>query len=153
MGSLKEQLKHAFAVDAPGPAEPTAEQRPAVDWLCLQMARRRLSTPGLVFMEMSRPLNYIGSQFMHVARPAVWALAGESTYAGWVQFAEYLERRGSVDFLCRRVEHFEAELTRIRSEGGDVGRYIREHMHAVRRQTDASTHRTPPAEGSGTGAA
>ena len=52
MGELKAKLKHAFAVDEPGAAEPTPEQQPAVDWFCRQVSRRRLTVPGLVALEM-----------------------------------------------------------------------------------------------------
>ena len=109
MGSLKEKLKHAFAVDPPGPAQPTPEQQPAVDWFCRQVARRHLTTPGLIALEMSRPLNYVAAQAMHFFAPGVWALARQQTYDGYGQFAAFLDRRGSMEYLVRRIEHFEQE--------------------------------------------
>ena len=132
MGVIREKLKHAFAVDPPGPAEPTVQQQPSVDWLCLQIARRRLTTPGLIFLEMSRPLNFLGAQAMHFVRPGIWALAAEHTYAGYVNFAEFLERRGSTEYLARRVEYFETEMSRIEKDGGDIVKYIDQHMQKVR---------------------
>lgn len=112
MGSLRSKLKRAFAVDAPGAVEPTKLQRPAVEWICTQIAKRHLSTPGLIFFEMTRPLNYLGAQVMHLTSPGVWAIAPRNVYGGYVHFAEFLERRGSMEYMCRRIEELEAEYTK-----------------------------------------
>jgi hypothetical protein len=111
VGSLRSKLKHAFAVDAPGAVEPTEQQRPAVEWICTQIAKRHLSTPGLIFFEMVRPLNYLGAQVMHFTRPGVWAIAPRNVYGGYIHFAEFLERRGSLEYMCRRIEELEAEYS------------------------------------------
>jgi hypothetical protein len=102
-------LKHAFAVEPSGPAEPTPEQRAIVDRLCREIVRRHLTAPALLYLEVSRPLNYLGSQAMHFFRPIVAALFDTR---GYEQFACFLERRGSVDYLCARLEYFEAEGTK-----------------------------------------
>ncbi len=104
---IREKMKHAFAVDPPGPAEPTPEQQTAVDWFCKQVAKRHLTTPGLIALEMSRPLNFIAAQAMQFFSPGVWAIARQQTYDEYRQFAEFLEQRGSNEYLCRRIEHFE----------------------------------------------
>lgn len=99
-------LKHAFAVDPPGPAEPTPAQRDAVEKVCREVVRRHLTTPALIFLEMSRPLNYIGSQTLHFFQPMISALT-DSAAPG--HFAEFLEHRGSIEYICRRIEALEAE--------------------------------------------
>ena len=109
MGSLRSKLKHAFAVDAPGAVEPTEVQRPAVEWVCDQIAKRGLTLPGLVALEMGRPLNYIGSMAMHFVSPGVWAIAPKHIYGGYEEFAKFLENRGSMEYMCRRIEELEAE--------------------------------------------
>ena len=53
-------LKHAFAVEPPGPAQPTDRQREVVEKLCTGIVGRRLTVPTLAFLEMVRPLNYVG---------------------------------------------------------------------------------------------
>ncbi|MCH8260272.1 MAG: hypothetical protein IIC46_08700 [Planctomycetes bacterium] len=111
MGPLRSKLKHAFAVDAPGAVEPTKLQRPAVEWICTQIAKRHLSTPGLIFFEMTRPLNYLGAQVMHLTSPGVWAIAPKHIYGGYIHFAEFLERRGSMEYMCWRIEELEAEYS------------------------------------------
>ncbi len=97
-------LKNAFAVEKPGPAEPTPQQKEIVDSVCRQIIKRHLTTPSLVFLEMSRPLNFIGSQVMHFFAPFVSALTDSQ---GHRHFALFLEQRGSIDYICRRMEELE----------------------------------------------
>lgn len=101
-------LKHAFAVDPPGPAEPTPEQRPAVEKVCREIVRRHMTTPALLFLECARPLNYIGSQMMHFFQPMVSVLSDSQ---GPRHFAMFLEHRGSIEYICRRIEDLEHEAT------------------------------------------
>ncbi len=107
MGSLKDRLHHAFSIDAPGPAEPTPQQQPAIDWVCRQVAKRHLTTPGLIALEMSRPLNFMFAQGMHFFSPGAWALFRQQNYEHYRHFASFLEHRGAMDYLERRIEHFE----------------------------------------------
>ncbi len=104
-------LKHAFAIDPPGPAEPTDEQREAVDAVCRQIVKRHLTTPCLVFLEMARPLNYLGSQALHFFAPVLSVLTSRQ---GHRHFAAFLEHRGSIDYLCRRIEELEADAVEKR---------------------------------------
>jgi hypothetical protein len=106
----RDRVKSAFAVEPPGEAQPTADQQPAVDWICKQIAKRRLTTPGLIALEMCRPLNYVGAQAMHMLQPAIWALATQSGHDHYVHLAAFLEKRGSMEYLMRRIEHFEHEF-------------------------------------------
>lgn len=115
--SWRASLRHAFAVDPPGPIEPTGDERAAVDWFCGQVARRRLATPGLIALEMSRPLNYVASQAMRAIAPGVWAITSDPTHEQYLHFASFLERRGSVEYLERRIE----ELERRGRPGRDSG--------------------------------
>ena len=107
MATLKSRLRHAFSVDQSGPVEPTAQQQEAVDWFCLQVAKRGLATPGLIALEMARPLNFIASQTLHFFSPGVWAIFRQQSYEKYNNFAAFLEKRGSIDFLVHRIEHFE----------------------------------------------
>ena len=102
-------FKHAFAVDPPGAAEPTPEQAEVVEWLCKQIVKRHLTTPALAALEMSRPLNYIGSQTLHFFQPFVSAIQSKHGHEGYCQFATYLEKRGSIEYICHRIEELEDE--------------------------------------------
>lgn len=102
-------LKHAFAVEEPGPVDPTPEQKAAVDAVCRQIVKRHLTTPALAFLEMSRPLNYLGSQAMHFFAPFLSVLTESQ---GHRHFAAFLEHRGSIDYLCGHIEELEADAAR-----------------------------------------
>jgi len=97
-------FKHAFAVDAPGPAEPTDAQREVVDRLLREVVRRKMATPALMLLEMSRPLNYVTAQALHFFHPVATVVLNR---AGYEQFVKFLEQRGSIDYLCRRLEQVE----------------------------------------------
>jgi hypothetical protein len=99
-------LKHAFAVDPPEPLEPNEAQRALVDRLCREITRRRLTAPALFMLEMSRPLNYVSAQFLHFVQP-ILQIVTDTT--GAQQLAEFLERRGSIDYVCRRLESMEGD--------------------------------------------
>ena len=116
-------LKHAFAVDPPGEAEPTEPQKEVVNRICVEIARRRLTTPALLFLETFRPFNYLGSQALHFFQPiASSILSGQ----GYRHFTEFLERRGSIDYFCRRIEELEARYRmEERGSGGSKRRKAR----------------------------
>lgn len=94
-------LKHAFAIETSGTEEPSEEVRSIVDRLCREVIRRHLTTPALMALEMSRPLNFIGAQTLHFFTPMLSAITDAT---GYVRFAEFLEQRGSIDYLCERLE-------------------------------------------------
>ena len=94
-------LKHAFEVDPPGPAEPSAEERDLIDRLARAVVRRGLTSPALIFLECGRPLNFLASQFMVFFAPIVTTIFRGQEYP---ILAQFLDRRGSVEYICRRIE-------------------------------------------------
>ncbi len=104
-------FKHAFAVEAPGPAEPTEEQKPVVEWACREIARRRLTMPGLILLEMTRPLNFLVANAMHFFQPGFWAIMRKQSLENYEHFSHFLERRGSMEYIIQRIEEIEAEAT------------------------------------------
>ncbi len=103
---MKGWLKKAFAVEAPNGGVPTDAQKAVVDKVCREVVKRHMTTPALIFLESFRPLNYIGSQVMYFFQPFISAVLTSEAYQ---HFAEFLEQRKSVDYLCQQIEHFEAE--------------------------------------------
>jgi hypothetical protein len=94
-------LRHAFAVEKPGAVEPTDAQRRVVERVVAEVRRRGLTTPAIVFLEMSRPLNYVSAQAMHFFQPIVAAILDTAAYD---HFTEFLEHRGSIEYLVARLE-------------------------------------------------
>src|SRR5262249_40634162 len=110
-------LKHAFAIEPEGSVEPTAAQKVVVDRLCRQVVERGLSTPALVFLESVRPLNYMTSQTLQFFAPLISTVADPNACR---DVADFLEHRGSVDYLCRRIEEMQKNAEREVRNGGNA---------------------------------
>jgi hypothetical protein len=104
-----ERLKHAFAIEAEGPAEPNEPQRLIIERLVREVVRRRLTTPALLTLELGRPLNYVSAQVLHFFQPILGAVTDAASYE---EFTAFLERRGSLDYLSARIEEVERECER-----------------------------------------
>ena len=101
---MREFLRNAFALDDGTPCEPTDEQRAVLTRLVDEVTRRRMTGPALAVLEMSRPLGALGAAAIHFFTPLASTLANPLALR---QFAEFLEKRGSVDVLCRMLERAE----------------------------------------------
>ena len=110
-------FQHAFAIDPPGTAEPTDRQRVIVDRLCQEIIRRRLTTPALMALEMSQPLNFVAAQSMHFLSPFLSAITDAQ---GCRSFAEFLERRGAIDYITRHIAELERRAD-APATGGENG--------------------------------
>ncbi len=108
-------LKHAFATDPPGPAKPDERQRALLEKLCREVVRRRLTTPVLLMLETSRPLNYVSAQLLHYLQPIVSILADTANYQ---KLTAFLEQRGSIDYVYQQLEAIETEY-RSQAKQGD----------------------------------
>jgi len=111
---MREFLRNAFAIESDKPVEPSPEDRAVLDRVVDEVVRRRMAAPALAFLEMSRPLNTIGSAAIHFLTPMASVLANPLTLK---VFAEFLERRGSVECLCRLIEEAEARRSAACCEG------------------------------------
>lgn len=104
---MKDFFRNAFALDDGKPCEPTPAQRAVIERVAGEVVRRRMAGPAIAFLEMSRPLNGLGAAVIQFFTPVAATLANPESLR---DFAEFLEKRGSVDFLCRTLE--ESERTR-----------------------------------------
>ena len=98
---LASALRHAFAVEPPGPAEPSPEERAALEPLIAEVRRRGMAAPAVLFLEGCAPLNGVGAQALHFLQPFATAILDPVRYA---TLARYLERRGSVAWVVRELE-------------------------------------------------
>jgi hypothetical protein len=94
---LRDALRHAFAVERPGPCEPSPEERAALEPLIAEVRRRGLAGPAVLFLESVEPLNNVGAQSLHFLQPIATAVLDPMRYA---TLARYLERRGSVAWIA-----------------------------------------------------
>jgi hypothetical protein len=77
-----------------------------VETLAREVVGRRLTTPALLTLELSRPLNFVSAQVLHFFQPFVSSIGGTAAYE---EFALFLEQRGSVDYICERIDAIENE--------------------------------------------
>jgi hypothetical protein len=116
---VREFLRNAFALDDGKPCEPSDDERAVLDRVVDEVVRRRLSTPAIAFLEMSRPLNVVGAAAIHFFTPIAAVLANPLQLR---RFADFLERRGSVDYLCRMIERAEQARLGACCEGAEPPR-------------------------------
>ncbi|MSR29786.1 MAG: hypothetical protein EXS03_09500 [Phycisphaerales bacterium] len=103
---LRESVGRAFHVDPPGPATPTPEEAELVDRIAREIVTRRMAQPALLFLESSRPLAGVGAAVMHFLQPFCSVVIKPTI---WSTLATFLERGGSVEYLCLRIEALERE--------------------------------------------
>jgi len=101
MPRIPDALRHAFAVPPPGPAEPSAEERAALEPLLAEVRRRGLVAPAVLFLESCAPLNGVGAQALHFLQPFATAVLDPARY---VTLSRYLERRGSIEWVVRELQ-------------------------------------------------
>jgi len=114
-----DELRHAFAVEPAGLVEPNESQRILIDRLCQGIARRRLTTPAILSLEMSRPLGFLAAQTIHFFSPFIGALTDRQEHR---EFAEFLEHRGAIDYLLERLEVIERGVSPHRRGGTEDAR-------------------------------
>ena len=96
-----DRLKHAFFVEKAGVAKPDEKTAETVRRICREIVRREMVVPAVMLLEMSRPLNFLGSQALHFFQPFGTVLIDPDAWDG---FARFLEQRGSVEYLIQSLE-------------------------------------------------
>jgi len=80
----------------------TEGERELLDELADGISKRRLTPAALFFCESMKPLGFIGSQVLHFFRPMVEIIWSDPVR--YKRLTMVLERRGSIELLCRRLE-------------------------------------------------
>lgn len=109
-----ERIKHAFAVQKPTDLIVDERTDKTINSICGEIIRRDMVVPTLMMLEMSRPLNFLGSQALHFFQPFGTVLIDPGA---WDAFAVFLEQRGSVEYLIQRLEDLDAEHKNPPKEG------------------------------------
>jgi|TARA_B100000035_G_C20881709_1_gene500852 hypothetical protein len=71
-----------------------------------KIVRHGMTTPAILYLEMAKPLAFLGSQAMVFFGPIVTAFMNNE---GYYQLAELLEERDNVEFLMEEIERLEEE--------------------------------------------
>ena len=95
---MRDEDRRADALES----ELSDDERAFLDKLADGLARRRLTTVALFFLESMKPLGFLGSQAMHFFRPIVSVVF--SSPDSYDRLTRILERRGSIELLLRRLE-------------------------------------------------
>lgn len=60
-----------------------------------------LATPAIFFIEMHKPMNFLGSQILFFLEPILWGFFNTNEFR---QFAKILEKRNSLEILLQKIE-------------------------------------------------
>ncbi len=97
---IRQSLRHAFSMESPlGPL--TEADRELLRTLAVAIARRRMVTPAVLFLESLRPLSYMGSQAMGFLKPFLTPFFNPERYE---RLADILERREGIEALVQAIE-------------------------------------------------
>ena len=114
---LRGALKHAFHVEPSGIAIPAPEEERLLKRMIDEVVSRGMAQPALLFLESLRPLNGVGAQAMHFLHPFASVIVEPRAYE---RIAAFLERRGSIEWICRAIEDADAARDAGNSRrGGD----------------------------------
>lgn len=116
LARLRDGLRHAFGIEGRAAAIPTEAEREIIERILSAVVRRGLTGPTVLFLDSMRSLNFVSAQAIHYFTPIVGMIVDRDALH---TFARYLERRGSVDWLCGRLEAMEANDSPKESLRGD----------------------------------
>lgn len=87
------------------PPSRTPEDDALLDRISNAAVRWGMAVPAIFLLESSKPLNFVGSQFLHFLSPMVNSVLNAQDLD---RLALLLERRDTVEELIRRIEAAEA---------------------------------------------
>jgi hypothetical protein len=90
---------------APRPGERTPEDEELLDRIASATVRWGMGVPAIFLLESSKPLSFVGSQFLHFLSPIVHTILDARDLD---RLAVMLERRETVEDLILRIEREEA---------------------------------------------
>ncbi|MBI4722015.1 MAG: hypothetical protein HY769_03300 [Candidatus Stahlbacteria bacterium] len=98
--NIRENLRQAFAIQKED-EKLNAEEKELIDKLANEIAKRRLDTVAITFLESVKYLNFISSQTMIFFKPIVDAIFPTQIYD---KIQQILEKRGSIEYLIQAIE-------------------------------------------------
>jgi hypothetical protein len=92
-------------VTSSGNPELSPEDLELIELVAEKVVSSRMTVPAILFVESSKPLSFIGSQFMYFLEPIVRAFIKGDRYT---RFAALLEDRENVEVLLQAIEYRES---------------------------------------------
>jgi hypothetical protein len=89
------------------------EDREFLGELARWLVVRRLTVPSVLFLESTKPLNFVGSQFLFFFEPVIKAFFDGR---GYTRFAALMEDRDNVEEFLRLIESTDQELQESKKE-------------------------------------
>ena len=84
----------------------TPEQKDLLDTLARKIVDRELSTPAIIFLESTKPLNFVGCQALNFLEPLVQSVFSIKSYN---EFVRLMENRSNIEKLILKIESLEEE--------------------------------------------
>jgi hypothetical protein len=97
---LRSGLKHAFAV-RPEQEQMTTEDLALLERVAQAIVTRGMAAPATLFLESMGPMNFLGSQALHVLSPIIECVLSGTELT---HIARLLERRDSIHRLITLIE-------------------------------------------------
>jgi len=101
-----------------GASESHPKLTPRQDEIFDRVARRivelGMAVPAILFLESSKPLSFIGSQFLLFLDPFVRVFLDSGDYA---EFAEAIGDRDNFELFIQRIERYQDQLEGRENEG------------------------------------
>ena len=82
-------------------SELTPEDDELLERITSAVVRFRMTVPAIFLLESSKPLNFVGSQFLHFLSPIAHSVLDARELD---RLAALLERRDTIEVLIRRIE-------------------------------------------------
>ena len=77
------------------------EHQKTISNLAKEIVDRGMSVPAIFFLESTKYISFIGSQFLVFLGPIVTCFINNKKY---YNFAEILEEKGNIEFLLNEIE-------------------------------------------------
>ena len=82
----------------------TVDDKNFLTGIAKKIIELKLVTPAIFFLEMAKPLNFIGSQTMVFFGPIISAFVKTD---GYYKAAEIFENHNSIEFLIQEIERLD----------------------------------------------
>jgi hypothetical protein len=85
---------------------PPPEEEPLLNSIAQKIVDRGLSTPAVIFLESTKPLNVLGCQTLNFLEPIVQSVFSIRNYNDFIRI---MENRSNLEKLIQRIESLEEE--------------------------------------------